>query len=453
MNNVDSPAGPDVAGKSKFFTGFRMFKRLDRLYLNYPRVKQVISLLSANIIIIPISIISNIFITRFLGPVSFGDFKFLFYVFSLAMVLFNFGFFQAGNRAIVLSSDPVRTREMYGSMLIILGWIFVVFVISLVAYAFLDHNIAQKGLRSVLLFVIPFSWIFLLMNYFEVLFQADNKITLLARSRLYPKVFFFIAVLVLYIMLRDFSGDRLFIIWVAFLGTHIAGFLYILQKVHPSFSNSRERIREIWQYNKSYGFNVYVGTLFNVALSSLSGLLIGYFSLTNAGVGFYALAVTISDPLNFIPNVIATTHYKEFSIRKKIEARLTKTTIMVSVAALILCWLLVGPFINIFYGAEFKPVIYLTLIVSSGIICNGLADYYNRFLGAHGQGKALRNSAIIVGVVLLICNFTLIPLFGETGAAITRILSGIVYLINMLWFYKRLVARLATQPELIDAKE
>jgi O-antigen/teichoic acid export membrane protein len=428
-----------------------MFKRLDNLYRNYPRVKQVISLLSANIIIIPLSIVSNIFITRFLGPVSFGDFKFLFYVFSLAMVLFNFGFFQAGNRAIVLNSDEGKTRELYGSMLIILGGIFVVFVISLVAYAFLDHNIAQKGLRSVLLFVIPFSWIFLLMNYFEVLFQADNRISLLARSRLYPKVFFFIAVLVLYILLRDYSGNRLYMIWIAFLLTHIGGFLYILHKVRPSFNNSQARIREIWQYNKSYGFNVYVGTLFNVALNSLSGLLIGYFSLTNAGVGFYALAVTISDPLNFIPNVIATTHYKEFSTKKKIEARLTKTTIMISVATLLLCWILVGPFIKIFYGAEFRPVILLTFIVSSGIIFNGLADYFNRFLGAHGQGKALRNSAIIVGIVLLISNFTLIPIFGETGAAITRILSGMVYLLNMLWFYKKLVKRLSEQPVPVEA--
>jgi O-antigen/teichoic acid export membrane protein len=419
-----------------------MFGLLDRFYHNYPRVKQVVSLLTANIVIIPLSIISNIFITRFLGPVSFGDFKFLFYVFSFAMVLFNFGFFQAGNRAIVLSTDKEKTREFYGSMLILLGGIFLIFIISLVIYAFADHNISEKGLRSILLFIIPFSWIFLIMNYFEVLFQADNKISLLARSRLYPKVFFFLAVMVLYVALRDFSGNRLLLIWISFLSTHVVAFLYILYKVHPSFRNVSGRIKEIWFYNKSYGFNVYIGTLFNVALSSLSGILIGYFGLTNAGVGFYGLAVTISDPLNFIPNVIATTHFKDFSVKSHIEPRLSKVTIAISISALILCWALVGPFVNIFYGAEYKPVILLTIIVSSGIICSGLADFYNRFLGAHGQGKALRNSAIIVGLVLLVCNFTLIPLFGETGAAFTKVLSGVVYLINMLWFYRKLSTKL-----------
>lgn len=401
---------------------------------------------AVNIVIIPLSVVSNIFITRFLGPVAFGDFKFLFYVFSLAMVLFTFGFFQAGNRAIVLNSDKQKTSELYGSMLIVLGGLFAILAICVTIYAFVDPNISGKGLRSVLLFIIPFSWIFLLMNYFEVLFQADNKIGLLAKSRLYPKIFFFVVTLGLYLLFRDYSGNRLKMIWILFLATHIGGFLYILNKVHPSFRNYRERLNEIFHFNKTYGFNVYIGTLFNVAMSSLSGMLISYFGVNNAGVGYFALAMTISEPLNFIPNVIATTHYKEFSTKKKIERRLTLVTIGVSVSALLLCWILVGPFINIFYGKEFHPVIFLTIIGSIGIIANGMGDYYNRFLGAHGQGKALRNSAIVVGIVIFICNFTLIPLFGETGAAYTRILSGITYLGSMFWFYRKLSSRLMKEP-------
>lgn len=424
-----------------------MIKWLDRLYHNYPRVKQVISLFAVNIVIIPLSIVSNIFITRFLGPVAFGDFKFLFYIFSLAMVLFTFGFFQAGNRAIVLNTDKEKTRELYGTMLVVLGGLFLILALSVLIYAFVDNNISEKGLRSVLLFIIPFSWIFLLMNYFEVLFQADNKISLLAKSRLYPKIIFFGAVLILYLAFGKYKGDRLMMIWIVFLLTHIIGFLYILYKVQPSFRNVKGRMREIWFFNKSYGFNVYIGTLFNVAMSSLSGLLIGYFGVNNAGVGYFALAVTISEPLNFIPNVIATTHYKEFSLKTKIEKRLTMVTIGVSLLALVLCWLLVGPFIRIFYGAEFKPVIFLTFITSIGIICNGMADYFNRFLGSHGQGKALRNSAIVVGIAILICNFTLIPFFGETGAAYTRVLSGVIYLLSMLWFYRRLVIHLQSKSQ------
>ena len=180
-------------------------------------------------------------------------------------------------------------------------------------------------------------------------------------------------------------------------------------------------------------------------MSSLSGLLISYFGVNNSGVGYYALAITISEPLTFIPNVIATTHYKDFSTTASIPRRLLLITIGISVGALVLCWLLVGPFIRIFYP-EFRTVITLTYIVSMGVILNGFGDFYNRFLGAHGEGKSLRNSAVIVGIVLLICNFTLIPHFGETGAAYTRAISGLIYILSMIWFYRRLAFRLKPIP-------
>jgi O-antigen/teichoic acid export membrane protein len=424
-----------------------MIRWLDKFYRDSPRVRQVFSLFAVNIVVIPLSIVSNIFITRFLGPVAFGDFKFVFYVFSMGMVIFTFGFFQAGNRAIVLSAEKEKTRELYGSMLIVLAALFVVLAAAVVIYAFVDNNVSEKGLRSVLLFIVPFSWLFLLTNYFEVLFQADNRINLLAKSRLYPKIMFFIVTLVLFVFFREYPGNRLMMIWILFLATHIAGFGYVLWNVHPLFRNARDRIKEIWHYNKAYGFNVYIGTLFNVVMTGLSALLISYFGVNNAGVGYFALALTISEPLNFIPNVIATTHYKDFASSKSIQKRLTLTTIGISVLALGLCWLLVGPFIRFFYGAEFQPVIMLTIIASSGIILHGMGDYFNRFLGAHGQGKALRNSAIIVGIILFICNFTLIPLFGETGAAYTRVISGVTYLSSIIWFYKRHVNRLNRKTE------
>ncbi len=420
-----------------------MIKRLTELYKNNLRIKQVVSLLAVNIFIIPLSFISNIIITRFLGPVAFGDFKFILYVFSFSIVLFNFGFFQAGNRALVLNSDPEKTREYYGSMLLILLGLFLVIATVLFVYAMVDKNINEKGLRTMLICIIPFTWLFLLGTYFEVLFQADNKIGLLAKSRLYPKIIFFITILVLFLFFTRYKGNRLSIIWILYLVTQIIGFVYIIYKINPSFRNLRTRIKEIWFYNKTYGFNVYFGALFSTGSSALTGLLISYFGINNSGVGFFSLALTITEPLGFIPNVIATTHYKDFSTEKSIPKKLTLITLAVTLSAMILCWILVGPFVKYFYGPEFRAVIPLTFIVSFGVIMGGFADFFNRFLGSHGQGKALRNSAIIVGIFAMIFNVTLIPLLGETGAAYTTIFSALIYILTMLWFYKRLVNRLA----------
>jgi O-antigen/teichoic acid export membrane protein len=419
-----------------------MIKWFLKQYQNNQRFSQAINLFAVNFLTIPLSIISSIIITRFLGPSAFGDFKFLNNIFSLAVVIFNFGFFQAGNRALVLTNDLQKAREYYGAELALLGVLFLVMAFFLLGYAFLDNNIYEKGLRNFFILLIPFSWVFLFVSYFEVLLQGDNRINLLANSRLYPKLGFFISVLIIYFYYANYKGNRLNIIWFFFLITNILVFIQIIYKINPSFKNLASRTKEIFLFNKTYGFNVYLGSLLATGLSQLTGVMISYFGINNTGVGYFSLATTIAGPLAFIPNVIATTHYKDFSTKTSIPKKLLLLTLALSFAALVATLVLVRPFIKYFYGPEFFPVISLTYIVSFGIILYGLADFYNRFLGSHGQGRALRNSAFIVGISLMIFNITLIPIWGETGAAYTNVFSGLIYLLCIFWFYKRLVKNL-----------
>ncbi len=415
-----------------------MIKKILEEYQNNPKLKQVLTLLSVNVIVIPLSIISSIIITRFLGASAYGDFKYLTNLFNLSIILLNLGIFQAANRALVLTDDRVKAKELYGAALTLLGLLFLIISVALFFYALLDKNIQEKGLQSILMWTIPVAWIFLLSRYFEVLLQADNKISLLAKSRLYPKIAFFITILLLYLFFINFSGNRLRVIWMLFLVTEMLGYIYILLRIYPSFKNLKNRLNEIWHYNKIYGFNVYLGSVFSTGFSALTGILISYFGIDNSGVGFYALALTIAGPLEFIPNVIATTHYKEFSTRKGIPRKLLLITCGFSFLALVGIWALVSPFINFFYGIEFRPVIALTFITTLGVVFTGMADFFNRFLGAHGQGKALRNSAFIVGLGIMVLNITLIPSFGETGAAYVKVCSGLLYLILMLIYYRKL---------------
>ena len=408
-------------------------------YKTNTRLKQVVSLFSVNIVGIPLAIITSIIITRYLGPQGYGDYKFIINVFTLAVILGTFGFYHAGNRALVLVDDKQRAREYYGAELVILSGLFIIICIALLLYAIYDNNIQEKGLKTILIYLSPFVWVYLLVRYFEVLFQADNRIKLLAQTRLYPKLGFFISALVLYFILPDFPYSKLLIVFFFFLTTQIVVYIYVLYKVDISFGNLKLRIKEIWNYNKNYGFDVYIGSLFAVGFAQLTGIFISYFGIDNSGVGYYALALTFAAPLSLIPNVIATTHYKDFSKKRKIPGKLVLITVALSIGSLILLWIIVPPFINLFYGKEFTPVIQLNIIVSIGVILHGMADFVNRFLGSHGQGKALRNSSFIVGGSLMIFNIALIPSYGETGAAYTKAITGFVYLLTIVWFYKKYV--------------
>lgn len=415
--------------------------------LSNKRVNQAISLYSANLIGIPLGLATSIIITGFLGPSAFGDYKFLLSLFNLSIILLTFGFFQAGNRALVLNNDIQKAKEYYGAEFILMCLIFILMSGFLLVYAYFDKNIEAKNLSLTLFFLIPFSWVFLFIRYFEILFQADNKIHFLATLNLHPKLYFFFLALLLYLFLPEYRGDRLLVVWGIFFLSQSIVFLFILKRLKLSLKNLRHRLIEIWDYNKSYGFNVYLASIFAVGAAEFSSVLISYFGIDNTGVGYYSLAITIAVPLSLIPNVIATTYYKDFSTMTRLPLRPTLITFTLSITAFLMLWILVDPFIRVFYGEEFLPVILLSIIVGVGLVIHGMADYFNRFLGSHGEGKALRNSAFVVGLSLMLANIILIPLLGATGAAFTKVIGGCVYLFCMVWSYKRLVSKLEHQPD------
>jgi O-antigen/teichoic acid export membrane protein len=414
-----------------------MLNRLLNQYKSIPHAKQVLGLFSVNIIGIPMAIITSVVVTRYLGPKDYGDFQFIISIFNLAASLFTFGFFQAGNRALVLNNDRQIAKEYYGVEVAITGVLFIVMSIFLAFYAFFDPNIQEKHLRNFVFFIIPYGWIFLLMSYFEALFQADNRIRMLAQIRLYPKGGFLITAALIYFIFMDKNFNRLAVILTLNLTTQAIVYLLVLYRLQLSFRNIKIRLIEIWNYNKSFGFDIYVGGLFVFGFFGLTGILISYFGLDNRGVGFYALALSISAPLSFIPNTIATTHYKDFSVRKRIPPKLSLITLGVSFSALIVLWIVIGPFVRFFYGKEYATVITLTLIVSFGTTAHGLSDYVNRFLGANGQGKALRNNATIVGGSMLLFSLLFVPKWGEYGAAYARLITSFVYLGSIIFYYIR----------------
>jgi O-antigen/teichoic acid export membrane protein len=399
------------------------------------RTRQALYLFLVNFIGMPLGIITSIIITRFLGAKGFGDYQFIMNILTLAILIFSFGLFQAGNRALVLNNDKQIAREYYGTELVFAGLISLTTSLFLVFFSLIDKNIQEKGLDVFFLYIIPFNWIFILTNYFEVLFQADNRIKLLGITRLYPKIGFLVSALLVYFFFMETQTNRLGLIYTFYLSTLFIVYFYVVLKIRVSFRNLKQRIREIWIHLREFGFNVYIGSVIAIGLIHLTGILISYFGIDNSGVGFYSLALTLTLPLSFIPNTIATTHYKDFSLSNKVPGKLVLITLGLSVFALFMLWIIVGPFINYFYGKEFIKVIELTYIVSIGVVAHGLADFFNRFLGANGQGKALRNSAIIVGICFLALNLILIPKLNEKGAAYSKMIGGFIYLANIIVYY------------------
>lgn len=404
-------------------------------------VRQVLALLSVNMIGIPLGIVTNIIVTNYLGSQLFGDYKFICSVFNFASLIFSFGIFQAGNRAIVLSNNRNKTRGLYGALLILLCALYILMALGLYAYSIYDNNLADKGITRMFMLVIPLSLIPLWSLLFETILVADNQIGLLAKMRFYPKFINLILAGLLLFFVDKITVNKLLVILLLYHTSQLVLYIYVTIKLKPTFSDCRSKINKILYYDKTFGFNVYVGSLFAIGFGYLTEILISYFGVDNQDVGFYSLAITLTQPLTFIPATIASTHYKAFAKAPYIQKKLILSTIIMSLGAVVLLWILIPPFVHYLYGPEFEPVIGINFFVCIGVFFHGLSDFFNRYLQANGYGTKLRNASIIVGLTTLCSSILLIPNFGAYGAAFAKIITGLIYFIIIYWYYRAIVKK------------
>jgi len=421
----------DIISKIKLFLDYN---------LHNTKSKQVLSLLVWNFLSIPVSFLINILVTNVLGAELYGGYVYLNSLFNVGITLINFGFFQAGNRVMVTSSSQTEIKEIFGAQLVIVLLLYSILTSLLILYSRYDSNLVKKHLQDVVFYIIPFGFVFLLNNYFETLLMANNQISDLVKTRYYPKIFF-LTLLILYSQIHFIhtinSNALVLLIWYSLIISQLLVFIYVLIRIKFTFQNLDYRLKEIFRVNKTFGFQVYVGSLFSTFIMQLSPIIISYFSLTNKGVGFYSLSLTLASPLSFIPAIVGTTHYKDFSNYTNIPKKLLYYTLFLSFGLLFASWILIPIFIKLFYNPEFFSAIKLFYFTSIGVFLYGLSDFYSKFLGSKGYVVALRHSSFIVGAVALISNLLLVYLFNELGASISYLLAGITYLTTVLFYYKK----------------
>ncbi len=405
------------------------------------QLKQSVTLMLWNFLGMPLGIVTNIVVTRYMGAQSYGDYLYVQRVFDFVLIILGFGVLQSINRVVLLSKDEKTTREYYGSGFIGLLGIYLLITAALYAATFISPNFKEKGIFNLMLMVIPISLIHYSMNFFEQVLPASNRISELIIARYIPRIAFFLMsfLIYFYVMKVDIGLSPILVVWVLFWGTQAIVYIYVLYRLKPSLVNLPQRIREILRMDKEYGLHVYVGNLFSTAFAALMPILLSYFGDDNAGVGFYSLSVMLSSPLSFIPVVVATSHYKAFAEYKSIPKKILTMTGVVSLVALAFLWIIVAPFVNIFYTKEFHPVIGLTFITSIGTLLYGFSDFFSRYLMAQGKGIFLRNSSFIVGFSTLAISVMLIPWIHETGAALAHMGAGLVYFLIIVYYYVKCV--------------
>lgn len=410
--------------------------QLVRKFLGDKKVRQSMMLLTTSVAIMPLTLAINYFLTKLLGKEGFGDFSLVTNVFVFLQVVFNFGFFYSAGRLLAISKDERQQREYYGVGIMV---VFVLFLIqSIIMYIFIStFNIfSNQNVQNIILFCIPFSCVFLFVNFNEQLLQGGNKIVLLSLSRLLPKALFLIFLIFTFFSFPEEKDVKT--IFKLFLILSFLSYSIIVFLVRPIFNNFKFRLVEIRNATAAYGFNIYIGSLIAVGASTLSGILISFFGVSNTEVGFYSIALQFSAPLSLVPNVLATVAFKQFANSDFLDKKLVIAMYSISIFSLLAIFLIAKPMILLIYGTEYVKASQLIFILSIGSILYGISDFYNRFLLSKGEGKLLRDISFFVGGTLLISNIILIRSYGATGAAFSTVISGLMYVILIIFNFRKL---------------
>ncbi|WP_394749400.1 lipopolysaccharide biosynthesis protein [Spongiimicrobium salis] len=378
----------------------------------------------------------SIFNTRVLGKESYGDLKFIESIVRTITGFTTAGFFISITRILAVTKDKGFQKKLLGYFVYILLIMAAISSAAMFLFSYVEPIFFEHGLSP--LFKNHFFVVIAFLTGIAIaeVLKGLNHIYTLALTSILPAIIF----LVLAYTISQFYDIGVSTILLLNYGISFFVSLVVILRLKPNMRYGKEVVKTVAQENKVNGRPVYIGSLAGVATTHLATFAISYY-LDNTQVGYYTLALTIASPLLMIPSVLGTTFYKQFANIKRIPNKVFLLSFSIAIPALLIFYFFVEKIILLFYSEDYLPAAAIAKFIIIAFIFHGLGDLINRFLGAKGQGKLLRNSAFIVGAVNVIGYPILVKFFGVNGAIMTRILASTSYFVIMFIFYSNFVKK------------
>lgn len=401
--------------------------------INREQVKKPFSLYFSIIVSMGIAFITTTLITRFLGAYKYGEFKFITTTWVFLDLIISFGLYTSASRVLVLEQDARVMREIYWNIIFMTSAIGLLQFMLLYLIAEPLGALANSNIGHLLMVLSPLMIVYPLKGALTLILQGSNKIYSLGilniLSALLYLIFFY-----LLISLNLVSVTNALVAQQTSLLFVVLGI--IVWSLKPRICNPFNHFGRIRKELITYGWPVYVGSLISVATSQATRMMIPMWVDMRA-LGYFSLALQFAEPLKMIPSVIATSSFREFSSANHISKKILFRTNIISLLGFIGLFLFISYPIDWLLGNEFAIVANMTRLAAIGAVLHGYGDLYNRFLGAHGKGRIIRNMTYAVGFVNVLSFILLTPYFKEWGAIFSTVLGSITYMGIMWLFYKR----------------
>ncbi len=393
--------------------------------------KQVSVLYFSTLTGVLVGMLVSILNTRNLTPGEYGDVRYVTNIIQMLSGVFLFGYFVTGSRLLAIAKDKEEASRIKGGLVVILASTVLLMMVCMVVCGFIHYYVLHRDFAWLFYVTIPVCGSILLLNYMNTSAQGDNSIYSIAAARLLPSTVYLVIAYMVYA--RFGATSWLMLLLQNGLAMIVLGFIIWYNK--PSFKNLRQTFKALREENKTYGLQVYYGSLASVSVQYIAGITLGMFAANNTNVGFYSLALTVTGPLAMLPSIIGTTYFKSFAHDNCISRKVLTSTVLMSIVSLAGFVILIYPIVGILYDERYSDVALYACILSFGFTFHGLGDMFNRFLGAHGKGTYLRNGAFVSGAIALLGYTVGVYYFDIWGAIITKISASLAYFGSMVVYY------------------
>lgn len=349
--------------------------------------------------------------TQYLSVEEYGQYAFFITIIYFTKSFFSIGTFESSSRMLALENYRSIKRHIFGASFIFAAFIIIPFTLFLLFFSLFSDFIFEVKIGILCFKLALFAGIVILHSYFLVTLRGSGDIAKLSLVTFLPKALYLLIIGYL-IFIDNFTiFNSLFSLFIAM----ILSIILILYMIKPEFVNLKQRFKDIISESKQYGIHIYFGNILHEALTHSDKLLISYFLFADS-MAYYGLAYMITYPLSHFSNSLATTLFNKFTSQEKINNKVLKINFSFILITVSMFIFLREPIITYLFSDEYMSAISVMLPLAMAFGFSGLSKPFTLYLMAKGQGKQVRNIAIIILILNIIMNIYLIPRFGIVGA-------------------------------------
>ena len=371
-----------------------------------------------------ISLVVTIYLARYLDPVGFGKYSFIFAYLAFFDIITDLGLQDILVRE--MSRDPSAAPKLIGNAYIIrLPLAVFAVVLSIIVISFM----AYPADTTTCIYIAAFTILFIsFSDFYATIFQANLRMEYRIIAKLAFKIIS--AALILWII---FSHGTLMQVIIALVFSEMVktliSYLFSRKFVRPRF----EIDFGLWKYLLREALPIALSSVIWVIYFRIDVIMLSMM-MGDAEVGLYSAAYKLSESLNLIPFALMTSLFPIMSASfKSSEERLVRSyrlsfkyLSIITLPIAISITILADEIIFLIYGAEFAGSAIALKILIWGLVLASGNSIFGRLLTSIGKQKQLTIITAVCAFGNVLLNFVLIPVMSYSGACIASVMTAMI---------------------------